>query len=125
MGSQSNLPFPPDNKRQGMSKTWIDFEGKKGNGGSASGVSASGVSASGVSASGVSDGSVESERAIKEKYVNGGEIRKMVRVIIEERRKDSAGGAFVAPFISVLASYSTSTSKAVSFDFRALTPFTG
>jgi hypothetical protein len=83
LSSQSNLPFPPKDERQGTSKSWIDFEGKKSDGGSASGVS---------------DGDAESERAIMEKEVKGGEIRKTVRVRVEESRKDSAGGQRVDGF---------------------------
>lgn len=83
LSSQSNLPFPPKDERQGTSKSWIDFEGKKGDGGSVSVVS---------------DGDAESERAIMEKEVKGGEIRKTVRIMVEESRKDSVGGQRVDEF---------------------------
>lgn len=46
----------------------------------------------------MSDGDAESERAIMEKDVKGGEIRKTVRVMVEESRKDSAGGQRVDGF---------------------------
>jgi hypothetical protein len=75
--------LPPKDQRQGMTKSWIDFEGKKGDGGSASGVS---------------EGDAEYGRAIMGKEVKGGEIRKTVKVMIEESRKDSAGGQRVDGF---------------------------
>lgn len=83
LSSQSNLPFPLKDEMQGTSKNWIGFEGKKGDGGSASGVS---------------DGDAESERAIMEKEVKGGESRKTVRVMVEESRKDSGAGQRVDGF---------------------------
>jgi hypothetical protein len=54
LSSQCNPPFPPKDERQGMSKSWIEFEGKRGDGGRASGVS---------------DGGAESARAIMEKEI--------------------------------------------------------
>lgn len=54
LSSQCNPPFPPKDERQGMGKSWIEFEGKRGDGGRASGVS---------------DGDAESARAIMEKEI--------------------------------------------------------
>jgi hypothetical protein len=66
-----------------MSKSLINFDGKEGDGGSASGVS---------------DGDAESEKANMEKDVKGGEIRKMARVMVEERSKERSGGHRVDRF---------------------------
>jgi len=70
-------------ERQGISKSWIDFERKKGDR---------------RSASGVSNGNAESEKANMEKEVEGREIRKTVRFMVEEIMKDSVCGQRVNDF---------------------------
>jgi hypothetical protein len=70
LSSQSNLEFPPKDTNVG-NKSWIDFETKVGR-----------ESDEGAS------GDAESERAIVEREVREGEIRKTVRVMVKGARKD-------------------------------------
>ncbi|KAE9365448.1 hypothetical protein N431DRAFT_101027 [Stipitochalara longipes BDJ] len=68
LSSQTNLGFPPKNPNVG-NKSWIDFETK-------------------ASRESESVGDAESERAIVEKEVREGEIRKTVRVMVQGVKKD-------------------------------------
>ena len=68
LSSQTNLDFPPKDPNV-VNKSWIDFEPKS-------------------SRESESGGDAESERAIVEKDVRDGEIRKTVRVMVQGAKRD-------------------------------------
>ena len=81
LSRNSNIDFPPKDPNV-VHKSWIDFEGKR----------------SDISG-GSDEGDAESERAIMEKEVRDGEIRKTVRVMVEGSKKEGlerGGDGYIA-----------------------------
>jgi hypothetical protein len=73
LSSQTDLEFPPKDPKSGVNHSWIDFESNK-----------------------KSDSDGDSERAIVDSGVKDGEIRKTVRVMVEDYRGSGRDDAYLA-----------------------------